>query len=153
MFNRTPHPHASHSLRFVAFLLRVALGVYIFFLGFNNSGLLLEELHQGPLTKGLYLWLTSPHNTAASTLVAQWIFFVIGVCLVVGFATRIVSVVGVGLMALIYTAHIRLPVTSVSPLVNDQLIIMLCFLILIVSKAGKYIGLDKFMHFSLRGKK
>lgn len=153
MFNRTPNHHASHSLRFVAFLLRVALGVYVFFLGFNATGLLLDKLHQGALTKALYAWLTAPSNMGWSTLVSQWAFFVIGVCLVVGFATRLMSLLGILLMGLIYTANIDLPITGVSPLINEQLIIVICFLILIVSKAGKYIGLDKFMHFSLRGKK
>ena len=153
MLNRTPHPHGPHSLRFTAFLLRVALGVYIFFLGFNTHGLLLDKLHQSTLTKTLYAWLTMPQNIGWSALVSQWIFFIVGVCLVVGFATRLMAVIGVFLMGLLYAANIHVPVTGISPLVNEQLIIILCCLILIPSKAGSYIGLDKFMHFSLRHKK
>ncbi len=151
MFQHTPR--APHTLRFVTFVLRVALGVYLFYFGLNHPSLLLEKLRENALTSGLYASLSAPHNISGSTIASQWIFFVIGVCLAVGLMTRIASWAGIVIMGLIYASNINLSHISVPQLVNEELIVILSLLVIIFSKAGRYLGLDKVMHFSLWRKK
>ena len=154
MFHNTT-PHSPHSLRFVTFLLRVALGVHLFYLGLGTiiDSSLFAELHKNKGTNALYYWLSAPENIGSVTLFLKWAFLIIGVALAVGLFTRLMSGLAIAIVALIYAANIHLVTLTIPQVVNEQLIIILCLLVIIFSKAGKYLGLDKFINISLMGKK
>ena len=62
--------------------------------------------------------------------------------------------VAVGLLAgFAYAANLRTGTFSAVSLMSSQAIFMLCLLVLIFGRAGTYIGLDHFFHFSLWHKK
>ena len=76
----------------------------------------------------------------------QWAFFIIGAFLVLGLLTRIVSIIAIVLLALTFWPSLNFPNVNVTHFVNNQVILMICLLVLIFSNAGKYIGLDAFIH-------
>ena len=143
-----------HSLRLAAFFLRLAVGVSFFYLGFSTlfNTALAEKLRPESMS-GLYDWLASPSGSAWLHPAAQWAFLIIGISLILGFATRLASLIGIALTALAYLPGINFASLSVSQIVNDEAIILFCLIIISLSRAGTYLGLDRFMHFSLRHKK
>lgn len=148
-------PHSSHSLRLVTFLLRVALGAHLFYLGLGTiiDSSLFTELHKNKGTNALYYWLSAPENIGSVTLFLKWAFLIIGVALVAGLFTRLMSSLAIAILGLVYFANIHLATLTVPQVINERLIIILCLFIIIFSKAGKYLGLDKFINISLLGKK
>jgi uncharacterized membrane protein YphA (DoxX/SURF4 family) len=107
-----------HSLRVIILLLRIALGLqFIYSVPFN-------AIH-------------TP---------TQWAFLVIGGCLVIGLLTRLSSIVGIVLILLSYLPTLNYSVLNVAQYVNNDAVLVICLLILIVSNAGNYIGLDSFIH-------
>lgn len=113
-----------HSLRIVILLLRVAIGLNFFYsIAFNK--------------------LQTP---------VEWAFFLIGACLVVGLLTRIASIVAIALLVWNYLPTINYSVLNIAHFVDNQVILMICLLVLIFANAGKYIGLDMFIHIRRPGK-
>jgi uncharacterized membrane protein YphA (DoxX/SURF4 family) len=143
-----------HSVRLVVFFLRVALGLDFFYLGFTSLfnpqlGKTIGERSLGDL----YAWLAAPGASLAQFQTAfAWAFLVIGACLVVGFLTRLVSILGlfIILASLFPGAHLSPP--GLISVVNDEVIVGICLLLLIAANAGKYLGLDAFFRFSARNK-
>lgn len=153
MFGGASHSKLPHGLRFVIFLLRIAVGLTFFYLGFTSLfntrlGLIL----QGRSISGLYLWLANLTSPAWLHQIAPWIFLLVGACLVIGLATRLVSVIAIVLVLVGYLPSVSYTVSSVVQFINDELIVMLCLLILIAARAGEYIGLDMFFHVGFRQK-
>ena len=107
-----------HSLRIVILLLRLAIGLSFFY-------------------AIAYDMIKTPE---------QWAFFIIGAFLVLGLLTRIVSIIAIVLLALTFWPSLNFPNVNVTHFVNNQVILMICLLVLIFSNAGKYIGLDAFIH-------
>ncbi|HUZ92841.1 MAG TPA: hypothetical protein VNG29_02460 [Candidatus Paceibacterota bacterium] len=145
--NRLPH-----HLRLIISLLRIVLGLNFFYLGFTTLfnqplGGELRTRSIGPL----YYWLTGA-GSGWFMAALPWLFMAIGACLIVGFATRLVSAIGIGIIIASYSANINVANFSVSQLVNDDLTIALCLVILFFTRAGEYLGIDKFIHLSLRHK-
>lgn len=113
-----------HSLRIVILLLRVALGLNFFYaIAFNKL--------QTPI---------------------EWTFFLIGAFLVLGLLTRIASIIAIALLVWNYLPTINYSVLNIAHFVDSQVITMICLLILIFANAGKYIGLDMFIHIRRPGK-
>jgi uncharacterized membrane protein len=113
-----------HHLRIIILLLRVAIGLNFFYaVAFDK--------------------LSNPE---------QWVFFIVGIFLVFGLVTRIAAITGLAFLIWNYLPTINYSVLNVAHFVNDQVILMLCMLILIFSNAGKYIGLDMFIHIRRPGK-
>ena len=148
-----------HSLRIIILLLRIALGLNFFYLGVNTlwgpSGG--TGIGNGSLV-GLYAWIGgsfggSLGSTALATFWA-WISLVIGACLIAGLITRLVSITGIVLTLASYYAPTPSGSIPLNPLqfANDGTLIVLCFLVLLFSGAGEYIGLDQFLHVHLAGK-
>ena len=158
MFGLAPHTKIPHTLRLIILLLRVSLGLSFFYLGFTSLfnpqlGLVL----QGRSVPGLYNWLGSLSAAAAMTWLhpfAQWAFMIIGALLVLGFLTRVSSFIAIMLLLASYLPglNINYSLSSVAQFINDELIIIVCLLLLIAAKAGQYVGLDAFFHFSVRKK-
>ncbi len=158
MFGGTPHPKIPHALRFIILMLRVSLGLSFFYLGFTSLfnhqlGLVLK----GRSVPGLYNWLGSLGAAASITWLhpfAEWAFLAIGALLVLGFLTRIASLAAIVLLLASYLPGLNIyySLSRIAQLINDELIIIICLLLLIAAKAGQYIGFDAFFHFSLRKK-
>jgi len=136
-----------HTLRVIILMLRVALGLNFFYLGlgvlFDPSVAREVRVHS---FGDLYSWLSMP---AAGWVqpVAQWAFLIIGICLVVGLLTRLSSIVAIVLTLLSFLPNISYAALSLSQFISDEVIVIICLMILFVSGAGKYICLDSFIHF------
>jgi len=158
MFGGSSHSKLPHALRLVILLLRISLGLSFFYLGFTSLfnpqlGLVL----QGRSVPGLYNWLGSLSAEAAMTWLhpfAQWAFLIIGICLILGFLTRLSSFAAIVLLLASYLPglNVNYSISSIAQFINDELIIIVCLLLLIAAKAGRYLGFDAFFHFSFRKK-
>jgi thiosulfate dehydrogenase [quinone] large subunit len=142
-----------HSLRVTVFLLRLALGLNFFFLGFSA---LFDSTLGGQIRArsfgNIYSWLAAPIAQGAWIQpVAQWAFVVIGVLLVLGLLTRLASIAGIVLVLLSYLPTLSYTALNFSQFINDEVIVVICLLILIFASAGKYLGLDSFIR--IGGKK
>ena len=147
-----------HSLRVIIFLLRVALGLNFFYLGF--SALFNPALGKTVSARSfgnLYAWLATPAAVAGQgnwvQPVAQWAFLIIGICLMLGLLTRLASIAGVVFVLLSYRPTVSFAAFNVAQFINDEVIVVICLLILIFSNAGAYLGLDTFIHFHRPTKK
>jgi uncharacterized membrane protein YphA (DoxX/SURF4 family) len=147
--NRSPLPH---SLRIIIFLLRLVMGLNFLYIGiaalFNAS--VMKSLHGQSFT-GLYTWLMSPGGSGSLHTLFAYAFLAIGACLILGLATRLASVLGIVLVIMSYWPSVS-PAPTIYALANIDVIVTLCLLILLFSKAGAYIGLDMFIHVHLPGR-
>jgi thiosulfate dehydrogenase [quinone] large subunit len=137
-----------HSLRMIIFLLRLALGLNFFYLGFS---VLFNPTLGGQIKAqsfgNLYSWLAISNQAAGWVHpVAQWAFLIIGAALMLGLVTRLASIAGIVLTLLSYLPTVNYSALAVSQFINDEVIVIICLLIIILSNAGKYLGLDSFIH-------
>ncbi len=114
-----------HSLRVIILLLRIALG--------------LQFIYRVPFAQ-----LHTPE---------QWAFVVIGGLLVIGLITRLSSIVAIVLILVSYLPTLNYAVLNVPQYVGADAILVICMLILIFSNAGRYFGLDTFIHIRMPGRK
>jgi thiosulfate dehydrogenase [quinone] large subunit len=142
----------------IIFLLRVALGLNFFFLGF--SALFNPTLGKTVSARSfgnLYAWLAAPAAAAGQNgwiqPVAQWAFLIIGICLMLGLLTRLASIAGIVLALSSYLPTLSFAAFNVAQFINDEVIVVICLLIIIFSNAGAYLGLDTFIHFHRPTKK
>lgn len=137
-----------HSLRVIILFLRVALGLNFFYLGFSVlfNPTLGTEIRARSFGN-LYSWIASPVQGGWTYPFAQWAFLIIGICLMAGVFTRLASIAGIILTLFSYLPTLSYSTLSVSQFINDELIIVICLLIIIFSNAGAYLGLDNFIHF------
>ena len=147
-----------HSLRVIIFLLRVALGLNFFYLGF--SALFNPTLGRTVSAQSfgnLYSWLATPAAVAGLgnwvQPVAQWAFLIIGICLILGLLTRLASIAGIILALLSYLPTVSFAAFNVAQFINDEVIVVICLLIIIFSNAGDVSRLDTFIHFHAPAKK
>ncbi len=139
-----------HSLRIVIFLLRVALGLNFFYLGFSAlfNPVLGKEVRARSFSD-LYAWLAAGPALGQSGWVqptVQWAFLIIGICLVVGLFTRLASIVGIVLALLSYLPTVSFASLNIAQFISDEVIIVICLLIIIFSNTGNYLGCDTFIH-------
>jgi len=141
-----------HSLRVIIFFLRIALGLNFFYLGFSvlfNPAL--GKTVSARSFGNLYSWLATPAAVSSQTAwiqpVAQWAFLIIGICLMIGLLTRLASIAGITLALLSYLPTLSFAAFNVAQFINDEVIVVICLLIIIFSNAGAYLGLDTFIHF------
>lgn len=141
--SRTPH-----MLRFSIFLLRIGLGLNLFYLGlstlFEPS---LRGEFRGRSLGDLYLWLANVPSASSLQTIFAWAFLVIGACLILGLATRLVTILGMALVATSLFPTLSYATLNVSKFVTDGIIAILCLLVLFMANAGTYLGFDHFIHF------
>jgi uncharacterized membrane protein YphA (DoxX/SURF4 family) len=152
--SKLPHP-----LRLAIFFLRLTLGLNFLYLGFSTlfNRSLGRELGTRSLTS-LYQWFgaASPATTTSQVQTFfQWAFLIVGACLIIGLTTRFVSVIGIGLTLAGFLPTVNFSTFGTSQFINDEIIVVVCLLVLAVSNAGTYLGIDSFMHihFSPKHKK
>jgi len=147
MTNGTKIPHA---LRLIIFFLRLTLGLHFAYLGFN----IIFQMTPGTQLGGrslsnLFTWLNVPASTGSFPLFFQWAFLAIGVCLILGFLTRTMSVAGIVLILVSYVPNITLATLNVAQLLQDEALFVVCLLVIIFANAGTYLGVDNFIHIHL----
>ena len=139
-----------HSLRLAIFLLRITLGLNFVYLGFGtifNTGLG-KELSGRSLTS-FYAWLSDPGSAGSFQFFLPYAFLAIGACLLLGLFTRTMSLVGIVLTLMNYISHINYATLGVSQLINDEVLVVICLLVLVFANAGTYLGIDNFIHIHL----
>ncbi len=142
-----------HSLRMAIFLLRLALGLNFFYFGF--AVLFDPSLSRSFRTESfnnLYSWLATPVAAGWVHPFAQWAFLIVGACLILGLAVRLASSVGIAVLLLSFLPNLSYATLGIEQFLNDEVIAILCLLILFLANAGTYIGLDNFIHISFRGR-
>ncbi len=143
-----------HSLRLPILILRIVIGLSFFYVGFSVlfDPSLIPDL-KGRLLGGLLEWLASPSPYSWLPPLAQWLFLGVGICLVIGFATRLASLIGGALTVWSFLPDILSARLNLIQFLSDEVVIAICLVVIFFSKAGHYAGFDKFLHFSLRHKK
>jgi uncharacterized membrane protein YphA (DoxX/SURF4 family) len=142
-----------HSLRIIIFFLRLSLGLNFFYLGFSTlfNPPLMQQLRERSLG-ALYDWLGPGGNAGSLATFFGWAFVVIGICLVIGLFTRFAAIAGILLVLFSYLPTFLGTTLAASQFINDQVIVVLCLLVLIFSNAGGYLGVDTFIHIHLSSK-
>jgi len=142
-----------HSLRLSIFFLRIALGLNFMYLGW--TALFDQPLGislRGHAMSSLYSWLAATNTVVWLPQAAAWAFLVVGICLILGLFTRLASLIAIALVLASYVPTISFSAFNLSQLINDELIVFFCLLVLIFGKAGHYLGVDKFLRWSKRRK-
>jgi uncharacterized membrane protein YphA (DoxX/SURF4 family) len=135
----------NHSLRLSILLLRLALGLSFFYLGWT---VLFDRALAGSLGSrslpGLSGWLAAAPSPIASipSSVFAWVMLVVGVLIVVGFLTRIASFAAIAIVLASLLPSINFTAFNPTQLVNDEVIVLFALLVLIFGKAGHYLGVD-----------
>ncbi|MFH0890874.1 MAG: DoxX family protein [Candidatus Liptonbacteria bacterium] len=137
-----------HSVRLVVFFLRLIVGLSLFYAGFSK--IFGGSVVRAPSRESSYLWTSGLENIGSMEMFAQWGLLIIGICLAIGLLTRLSSIVGIFILGFMYVNSLSLPIPKLQQLDNPQLIAILCLFLFIFSQAGNYLGVDKFIHFSLR---
>ena len=143
-----------HSLRSAIFLLRLAIGLNFSYFGF--AVLFNPALGKGVRMQSfdnLYSWLSAPTAGGWVQPFAQWAFLIIGICLILGLAVRLTSAIGAAVTLLSFLPNVNYTALNVAQFINDEVILILCLLILFLADAGTYLGLDNFIHVSFRKKR
>ena len=137
-----------HSIRLTIFFLRLSVGLSLFYAGFIK--IFGESLPRTFDRESSYLWTGGLEGVGSMAIFAKWAILIVGLCLVLGLLTRLSSIVGIFILGFMYANSLTLPIPRLSELDNPQLTVILCLFLFIFSQAGNYLGIDKFLHFSLR---
>lgn len=129
------------------FLLRIALGFLFLYAGITKlmdpKWTSVGYLKAAKSLSGFYQWLATPQNIAWVDFLNEWGLFLIGVALVLGFATRVASSFAILLMALYYFPILAFPLVGThSYIIDEHIVFIIGFMVLIAFHAGKYWGID-----------
>lgn len=92
---------------------------------------------------GLYHWFAGAGNISWVNFMNEWGLTLVGLALIVGLLVRWASLGGILIMILYYFPIMQFPyVGANSYLVDEHMIFITVFLILIASNAGTFWGLD-----------
>ncbi len=142
-----------HSVRLAVFLLRIAMGLNFFYLGwsalFNQP--LWRELGSRSLGD-LYAWVGAAFVGSPLHTAFGWAFLAIGACLLLGLATRLASVAGIAIALMSYAPSVTLSPLNFAEFANDAVLVAAAFLVLLFADAGGYLGLDQFIHVHFAGR-
>lgn len=132
-------------------LLRITLGFLFLYAGiaklidpaWTSGGYLMGA----QTLAGFYQWLASPENIAWVDMVNKWALFLIGATIIVGAFTRCASILASLLMALYYIPTLKFPYAGTHAYIIDEHIIYIAgFLVLIAFNAGIHWGIDGMVH-------
>lgn len=126
--------------------LRLGMGWYFFYAGLskilNPEWTAAGYLNNATTFPGFFEWLASAGNIGWVSFVNEWGLLLIGVSLLIGLLVRYASWAGIALMVLYWLPILDFPMAGHGFLIDEHIIYILVFLVLIYSNAGKYIGLD-----------
>ena len=127
--------------------LRVAMGFLMFYAGVTKvidpTWTAAGYLNNAQTFSGFYQWLASPQLLPLINQINQWGLTFIGLFLIFGFFTRTAAWAGLILMILYYFPVLNFPYAGDhSYIVDDHIIYVLVFYVLIVFRAGNRWGID-----------
>lgn len=95
--------------------------------------------------ESLYAWFTKPDIFEWVHFLNSWGILVLGVCLIIGFSTRLASIFGIIAVTLYYIPLIgKFPfLTNGSLFISEHIFYILILLALIFLNAGQYFGFGK----------
>ena len=133
------------------FLSRVGLGILFFYAGITkvinpdwSAGGYLNSAKTFP---GLYQWFASAGNIGWINFVNEWGLTLVGLALITGLLVRWASLGGILLMILYYLPILQFPIVGEhSYIVDEHIMYITVFLILISSNAGTFWGLDSWLY-------
>jgi len=139
------------------FLLRVGLGWYFLYAGITK---ILDPmwsaagyLNGAQSFKSLFAWFASPANIGWINFVNEWGLTLVGIALILGLWVRWASVAGVVLMVLYWLPVLSFPYAGEHAyIIDDHIIYLFGFLVLMYFDSGKYWGLDGNKEFQKRKK-
>jgi uncharacterized membrane protein YphA (DoxX/SURF4 family) len=136
-----------HTLRLTIFFLRLALGLDFLYLGINTlfEPTMRNEFSSRSLAD-LYGWLAAVPATNPMQTVFAWAFLIVGIALILGLMTRLASVAGIALGVASLIPNLTLANLAPARFVGDNVIVILCFCIIFIARAGEYFGLDRLIH-------
>jgi len=131
-------------------LMRLGLGWYFLYAGITKvldpTWSAAGYISQTKILTGLYEWFASPAILPVINFLNQWGLTLVGLALILGIWVRFSSIVAVFLMVMYYIPVLDFPLAGAhSYIVDDHVLYILGFLILIAFKAGNYWGLDSLM--------
>ena len=129
---------------------RVALGIMFFYAGItkvlNPSWSAAGYLNNAKTFPDLFRWFASANNLGWVNFMNEWGLTLVGVALIVGLLVRWASVGGILLMILYYFPIMQFPYVGPNAfLIDDHIIFIFAFLVLIASNAGTFWGLDSWL--------
>lgn len=126
---------------------RLSMGWFFLYAGFvkvinpdfSAAGYILQTHH----LVGLYQWFASPAILPIINFLNAWGQVAIGLALIVGLLTRFTSGVGIFLMVMYYIPVLNFPLAGQHGyIIDDHILYIATFLILIAFNAGKIWGVD-----------
>ncbi len=135
----------SRESRFVVFLLRLFMGILMFYSGITKvltpnwsaSSFLTGQATYGPFKEAFLVFA----NNGLVDFLVMWGLTLIGLALIVGLFVRLASFFGIVLMILFYLP--RLPPAPPSWFVEEHVIFAAVFLLLMYTKSSTFLGLEK----------
>ncbi len=126
--------------------LRIGMGWLFFYAGLSKiidpTWTAAGYLSNAITFPGLFEWLASAGNIGWVSFLNEWGLLLIGLGLILGLFVRYASYAGVVSMVLYWLPILEFPFVGHGFLVDDHIIYMLVFCVLIHFNAGKYVGFD-----------
>jgi len=112
---------------------------------------------KGPLAES-FRWLTTrPDLLANADVITMWGLAIVGVCLILGLFTRLASLAGIGFILLFYLAappfigyFYAIPSEGSYLIVNKNLVELAALVVILLTRSGRFAGLDRIVHGLLR---
>jgi len=127
--------------------LRIGMGWLFFYAGLSKiidpTWSAAGYLGNASTFPGLFEWLASSGNIGWVSFLNEWGLLLVGLGLILGLLVRYASYAGMFLMFLYWLPILDFPTVGHGILVDDHIIYIAVFAVLIVMNAGKYFGLDK----------
>lgn len=135
-------------------LLRIALGSLFLYAGISKiidpTWTSAGYLKGTQLLTSFYQWLGAPQNIVWVDFLNEWGLLLMGAALMLGFATRIASLGAAIFMALYYIPVLQFPYAGHGYLVDEHIIYITGFIVLMAFNAGSYWGIDGMIERSKR---
>lgn len=126
--------------------MRITLGCLFFYAGIakiiDPAWTSAAYLNTAQMMSGFYHWLAMPQNIIWVDMLNKWGLFLMGVALILGLATRVASLFAAILMMLYYIPVLNFPYVGHGYIVDEHIIYIAGFIVLIAFHAGKYWGID-----------
>jgi thiosulfate dehydrogenase (quinone) large subunit len=140
-------------------LLRVVVGWHFLYEGLAkltapswSAGPFLRQA-RGPFAEIFRGLAADPDRLANADLVTMWGLTLVGLCLMLGLFTRVVSVAGILFLLLFYFAtppfvgyFYSLPAEGSYLIVNKNLVELCALAVILVTGSGRFAGLDRIVH-------
>ena len=131
------------------FLLRISLGWMFFYAGITKvldpSWTSKAYISGAKLLPELYAYLLQPNILPLVDLANKWGLTLIGIALIIGFWSRVASLLGVVLMILYYIPILDFPHPNTHSYIVDEHVVYICALLVLAGfNSGKVWGLGSF---------